>query len=66
MMKNIRCLQKIRRIQLFQSNNVSVLTILAELNSLLDMDKKENEIVDGERDDSDEREPDRAVGRDVR
>ena len=45
---------------------MSVLTILAELNSLLDMDKKENEIVDGERDEGDEREPDRAVGRDVR
>ena len=39
---------------------------LAELNSLLDMDKKDNEIVDGERDNGDEREPDRAVGRDVR
>ena len=45
---------------------MSVLTILAELNSLLDMDKKENEIVDGEREDDDEREPERSDSRDAR
>ncbi len=39
---------------------------LAELNSLLDMDKKDNEIVDGEREDKDEREPDRSDSRDTR
>ncbi len=39
---------------------------LAELNSLLDMDKKENEIVDGEREDEDDREPERSDSRDAR
>ena len=39
---------------------------LAELNSLLDMDKKENEIVDGEREDDDDREPERSDSRDAR
>ena len=39
---------------------------LAELNALLDMDKKENEIVDGEREDEDEREPERSDSRDAR
>ena len=39
---------------------------LAELNALLDMDKKDNEIVDGEREDSDEKEPDRSDSRDER
>ena len=36
---------------------------LAELNALLDMDKKDNEIVDGEREDGDEKEPDRSDSR---
>ena len=38
---------------------------LAELNTLLDMDKKDNEIVDGERSEEAE-EPDRADSRDAR
>ena len=39
---------------------------LAELNSLLDMDKKDNEIVDGEREESDKDEPDRSDDREER
>ncbi len=39
---------------------------LAELNSLLDMDKKDNEIVDGERDESEKEEPERSDDRDER
>ena len=39
---------------------------LAELNSLLDMDKKDNEIVDGEREDDDDRDPERSDSRDAR
>ena len=38
---------------------------LAELNTLLDMDKKDNEIIDGERSEEAE-EPDRADSRDAR
>ena len=38
---------------------------LAELNTLLDMDKRDNELVDGERSEENE-EPDRADSRDVR
>lgn len=38
---------------------------LAELNTLLDMDKRDNELVDGERDD-DAEEPDRSNSRDAR
>jgi N12 class adenine-specific DNA methylase/adenine-specific DNA methylase len=39
---------------------------LAELNSLLDMDKKENEIVDDDRGEDDEKEPERSDSRDER
>jgi len=39
---------------------------LAELNSLLDMDKKENEIVEEDRDDGEEKEQERTVDRDAR
>ena len=39
---------------------------LAELNALLDMDKKDNEIVEGEREDGDEKAPDRSDSRDER
>ena len=39
---------------------------LAELNSLLDMDKKENEIVDDDRGEGDEKEPERSDSRDER
>ena len=38
---------------------------LAELNTLLDMDKRDNELVDGERGD-DAEEPDRSNSRDAR
>lgn len=39
---------------------------LAELNSLLDMDKKDNEIVDGEREEGEKEEPERSDDRDER
>lgn len=39
---------------------------LAELNSLLDMDKKDNEIVDGEREEGEKDEPERSDDRDER
>lgn len=39
---------------------------LAELNALLDMDKKDDEIVDGEREDGEDREPERSVDNDAR
>lgn len=39
---------------------------LAELNALLDMDKKDNEIVDGEREDDEDKTPDRSDDRDER
>jgi len=39
---------------------------LAELNALLDMDKKDNEIVDGEREDDEDKTPERSDDRDER
>ena len=39
---------------------------LAELNAMLDLNKKDNEIVDGGREDSDEKEPDRSDSKDAR
>lgn len=39
---------------------------LSELNTLLDLNKKDNEIVDDERDDGDEKEPELTTGKDAR